>query len=101
LMPYVTGANKGRPHEALFWRYGPQWAIRKGDWKLVVSQSDGLKPRLIHLAEDISESNDLSGRNPEKVKELTAAYKAWSEEQHVPLWGLMTTGLQKKTKDTK
>ena len=30
LLPYVTGANKGRPHETLFWRYGPQWAVRKG-----------------------------------------------------------------------
>ena len=101
LMPYVTGANKGRPHETLFWRYGPQWAIRKGDWKLVVSQFDGLKPRLVNLAEDISESNDLSEKNPEKVKELTAAYNAWSKEQPVPLWGPMTTGLQKKAKDKK
>jgi arylsulfatase A-like enzyme len=96
LIPYVTGTNKGRPHETLFWRYGPQWAIRKGDWKLVVSQFDELKPRLINLAEDISESNDLSDQNPEKVRELTAVYKAWSEEQHEPLWGPLTTGLQKK-----
>jgi arylsulfatase A-like enzyme len=101
LMPYVTGANKGRPHETLFWRYGPQWAIRKGDWKLVVSQNDGLKPRLINLAEDIGENNDLSEMHPEKVMKLTAAYKAWSAEQRVPLWGPETTGLQKKAKDKK
>lgn len=98
LVPYVTGANKGQPHEALFWRYGPQWAIRKGDWKLVVSRADGLKPRLVNLADDISESNDLSEQNPEKVTELTTAYNAWSKEQSAPLWGPMTTGLQKKAR---
>ena len=80
----------------LFWRYGPQWAIRKGDWKLVVSQSDGLKPRLVNLAEDISESNDLSEKNPEKVKELQSLHKAWSDEQHAPLWGSPSAGKAKK-----
>ncbi len=35
LMPYLTGAKSGVPHEILFWRMGPQAAVRKGDWKLV------------------------------------------------------------------
>src|SRR5262249_4118242 len=35
LLPYVTGEQSGAPHEALYWRFGPQVAIRKGDWKLV------------------------------------------------------------------
>jgi arylsulfatase A-like enzyme len=99
LMPYLTGANGAPPHEVLFWRHGPQWAVRKGDWKLVVSQFDGLKPRLIYLAEDIGEGNDLSEKHPEKLNELTAVYKAWNNEQHAPLWGPMTTGLRKKAEE--
>jgi len=86
LMPYLTGANTARPHESLFWRFGDQWAVRKGEWKLVASKIDQLKPRLINLAEDIGEANDLSEKNPEKLKELQAVYKAWNDEQHEPLW---------------
>ena len=86
LLPFLTGANGARPHDKLFWRFGDQWAVRVGDWKLVASRIDELKPRLIHLAEDISEANDLSEKNPEKLKELQAAYKAWDAEQKAPLW---------------
>src|SRR5262249_35713358 len=53
LVPYLTGKNPGRPHETVYWRFGDQWAIRKGDWKLVAPRIDGNKPRLINLAEDI------------------------------------------------
>jgi arylsulfatase A-like enzyme len=103
LMPYITGANNSKPHETLYWRFGEQWAIRKGDWKLVASQADRdeLKPRLINLAEDISEANDLSDTNPEKVKELQGLYTTWSEAQHEPLWGPLGAGLQKKKSNKK
>jgi arylsulfatase A-like enzyme len=86
LMPYLTGKNARRPHEVLYWRFGEQWAVRKGDWKLVVSRVDKLQPRLINLAEDIGEAKDLSEKYPEKVKELKAAWEAWNAEQSPPLW---------------
>jgi arylsulfatase A-like enzyme len=86
LMPYLTGKNKMRPHEVLFWRFGPQWAIRKGDWKLVVSNFDKGVARLINLADDIGEKNDLSEKFPDRVKELKAEWEAWSKEQKEPLW---------------
>jgi arylsulfatase A-like enzyme len=35
LMPYLTGKLRQAPHEILFWRMGPQAAVRKGDWKLI------------------------------------------------------------------
>lgn len=35
LLPYLTGPKAEVPHEALFWRMGPQTAVRKGDWKLI------------------------------------------------------------------
>ena len=85
-MPYLTGKNAGRPHETLYWRFGEQWAIRRGDWKLVASAFDKNVPRLINLADDIAEANDLSAKYPDRVKELTAAWKAWSAEQMEPRW---------------
>lgn len=86
LMPYLTGKNTARPHETLYWRFGAQWAIRKGDWKLVASRIDENKPRLINLADDIAEANDLSSKNPDKAKELLADWQAWNAVQAAPLW---------------
>lgn len=86
LIPYLSGKNSARPHETLFWRFGEQWAIRKGDWKLVASRIDNNRPRLINLAQDIAEANDLSDKNPEKVKELLSDWRRWNTEQKDPLW---------------
>jgi arylsulfatase A-like enzyme len=81
LLPYVKGANRARPHETLYWRYGPQWAVRHGDWKLVNSRGGGPEPELFNLAEDIGESKNLAAAQPAKVKELRALYDKWNAEQ--------------------
>src|SRR5436189_157057 len=33
LLPYLIGEKPGVPHEALYWRFGQQIALRMGDWK--------------------------------------------------------------------
>ena len=81
LMPYLTGTNTSRPHQTLYWRYGPQWAIRDGDMKLVVSKGGSGKPELYNLADDIGESKDLAVAQSDKVKELQAMWDKWSAEQ--------------------
>ncbi len=81
LMPYLTGTNTSRPHQTLYWRYGPQWAIRDGDMKLVVSKGGSGKPELYNLADDIGESKDLAAAEPDKVKALHAMWNKWSAEQ--------------------
>ncbi len=86
LLPYLTGRAKGAPHPALYWRFGEQWAIRKGDWKLVASPSLGREPQLFNLKEDVGESKDLTKAHPEKVSELLSDWKAWNAEQKPPLW---------------
>jgi arylsulfatase A-like enzyme len=86
LVPYLIGKKAGKPHEVLYWRFGEQWAIRKGDWKLVASEPDGKEPRLFNLKEDIGEAKDQSAAHPEKVKELRTDWKAWNAEQKPPLW---------------
>lgn len=84
LTPYLTGANLARPHETLYWRYGPQWAIRHGDMKLVVSKGGSGQPELYDLATDLGESKDLAAAQPAKVKELQAMWDKWSAEQAPP-----------------
>jgi arylsulfatase A-like enzyme len=84
LLPYLTGANTARPHETLYWRYGPQWAIRHGDLKLVVSRGGSGQPELFDLSQDLGERNNLAAAQPEKVKQLQAMWDAWSAEQAPP-----------------
>ncbi len=85
LKPYLTGQNTGKPHETLYWRFGQQWAIRKGDWKLVVANGGGGKPELYNLAEDLGEKTDLAASRPEKLRELRDDYDRWNAEQAAPL----------------
>lgn len=84
LLPFLTGSNEARPHESLFWRFGPQWAVRHGDWKLVVSRSGSGAPELYNLASDLSESKDLAKAEPAKVAELQKLYDGWDKEQAAP-----------------
>lgn len=97
LTPYVTGVNPRRPHQTLYWRYGPQWGIRDGDMKLVVSRGGGPAPELYNLAVDIGESNNLAGSDPKKVQELQARWNKWSAEQEDPSAPDSPGGKAKKT----
>jgi arylsulfatase A-like enzyme len=97
LLPYLSGAKKDPPHEALYWRLGPQMAIRAGDWKLVRYDptADGMSrkgggatvAKLYNLADDVGEAKDLAAAMPERVKELQARWDAWSATLAKPLWG--------------
>jgi arylsulfatase A-like enzyme len=94
LIPYLTGQNTGRPHDALYWRFGRQMAVRHGDYKLVRydTAADGGKagvtgPRLYNLAADIGEATDLMAREPERAKQLQALWDAWDARNVAPLWG--------------
>lgn len=79
LLPYLTGADKRCPHPTLYWRMGGQYAIRHGDWKMIV-EKDSKKPRLFNLANDIGENTNLSAAEPEKLKELMALYETWAAD---------------------
>lgn len=85
LLPYLTGKNDKRPHETMYWRYGDQWAIRQGDWKLVAGNGgDKTNGELYNLASDISESKNLAADNPDKARELKSLWDKWSAEQAPP-----------------
>lgn len=85
LRPYLTGERTDKPHETLYWRFGDQWAIRHGDWKLVVARQGSGKPELYNLTADIGESTDLAMREPAKRMELQALWDRWNVEQIPPL----------------
>ncbi len=98
LLPYVMGPNSGAPHDVLFWRFGPQMALRMGDWKLVKApgggaeggerggKADTVGAQLYNLKEDIGEKENLADKNPQKVKELSAAWENLNSQMVDPAW---------------
>ena len=97
LLPYLAGENKSAPHDALYWRFGEQMAVRQGDWKLVrydtnADTNAGKKApvsaaKLYDLANDLHEDKDLAAERPDKVKELQARWDEWNQANVKPLWG--------------
>ena len=74
LLPLLTGASKNAPHQELFWRFGQQWAIRNGNYKLLKVADQ--PPQLFDLAADVGEQHDLAGAEPDVVEQLRKQYGA-------------------------
>lgn len=103
LLPYLMGDNASAPHDALYWRFGPQTAIRMGDWKLV-KHNDGTALELYNLKDDIGESKDLAAANPQKFGELKSTWDKWNAQLVEPKWGAPSArinGTAKKNKKNK
>jgi arylsulfatase A-like enzyme len=95
LMPFASGKNKGRPHESLYWRFGAQAAVRRGDWKLVW-QNRQEAPELYHLSADIGEARNQAEAEPAKLAELKADWDQWNSRNIEPKWRTTRDGRGKK-----
>ncbi len=85
LLPLLEGRTAQLEREALYWRFGVQYAVRRGDWKLVKAGRD--EPvRLFNLRDDRGEAMDLSGSRPELVRELQALWDRWNAGMMPPRW---------------
>jgi arylsulfatase A-like enzyme len=87
LLPFARGEKKERPHASLFWKSGPAWAIRDGDFKLVNGDKKSVEAELFDLANDPTESKNLAKEMVEKTKELRAKWDEWQKLNTKPLWG--------------
>ncbi len=90
LLPYLSGRNPNAPHETLFWRYGRNIAVRKGNWKLVRQAQPGNPDaafQLFDLSSDIAETTNLASQKPELARELQAALAQLNAQMVDPLWG--------------
>ena len=79
--------GRGQPKPRRFYWHFPHYtnqgsqpagAIRDGDWKLVEQYEDG-RAELFNLAKDISETIDLSTREPRRVARLKRQLAAWRQ----------------------
>lgn len=99
LLPFLSGEKTGAPHDALYWRFGAQMAIRMGDFKLVrydnhvdLGTAGVSAAKLYNLATDLGETKDLAATEPARVQELQAKWDEWNATLAKPLWGGDHTG---------
>jgi arylsulfatase A-like enzyme len=92
IWPVLT-AGAASPHEYVAWANGPQLAIRKGKWKLVLNgvvhdgTPAGEKPLtgddaifLSDVEKNPGESENLRHQNPQIVDELQTLLQKWRRE---------------------
>jgi len=79
LLPFLKGEAEKPPHDRLFWRMGQQHAARVGDWKLIATGDSG-PWELYDLAKDRCEQQDLAGAQPDRVRQLAAAWQKHDDE---------------------
>lgn len=85
LLPLLEGDAEAKLHDALFWRFGVQYAVRQGDWKLVKPHVDDA-PKLFNLAADAGEQNDLAAKEPERAKAMQSLWDKWNADNEPPRW---------------
>jgi arylsulfatase A-like enzyme len=90
LLPHLKGASNTAPHASLYWRFGPQKAVRRGPWKLVDWRDHDAKKnsgwQLYDLANDIGEQHDLATSQPQLVAQLRDDWEQWNAKNIAPLW---------------
>lgn len=81
LVPYLTGKESAMPHEALFWRFWNQAAVRAGKWKYLKA---GSAEFLFDLESDAHETKNLLADHAKVATELRAKLAAWTQELTPP-----------------
>ncbi|HEX3869120.1 MAG TPA: sulfatase [Pirellulales bacterium] len=85
LLPLLRG--KSLAQRALYWHFphynnqggAPAAAIQRGDWKLIEWQEDHAV-ELYDIAHDLSETNNLAAKEPDRVAQLRGELHAWQKD---------------------
>lgn len=78
LVPFVLGEKAGNPHEALFWRWRSQAAIRADHWKLILLGRDERYLFDMDAPEGKAETTNLITKFPEVAADLEKRLMAWN-----------------------
>lgn len=81
IAPVLRGQKQ--PHDAMFWSFNNQRAVRIGDWKLILNYPD-IPVWLSNLEADPGETTNLAGAEPTRVQELTLRIRAWERSVQSP-----------------
>jgi len=78
LVPYLRGENISAPHDALFWRWRSQAAIRAGRWKLLRLGAD--HRFLFDLEHSHGEAQNVAVKHPKIADQLEQRLQQWSAQ---------------------
>jgi len=81
LLPFLKEDKAGPPHEALYWRWMAQSAVREGRWKLL---RGGEREYLYDLDQDLGEEHNLAAKHPEIAARLREKLQQWSAALEPP-----------------
>ena len=85
MLPLLEGQTTTLNRDALYWRFGVQYAVRQGEWKLV-KPSAAAQPMLFNVVSDPGESNNRAAAEPERGKNLQALWDKWNAGMRPPRW---------------
>jgi arylsulfatase A-like enzyme len=85
LLPLLEGKVEHLAPRELYFRFGVQYAVRQGEWKLVKA-SKAMEPMLVNLATDPGETTDLTAREPERARTLQTLFDRWTASMQPPRW---------------
>jgi len=74
----IFESGEREDHEFLYFHFGDNRAIRKGDWKVVTHRAS--RWELFDLSNDPTELNDLASEHPEKLKELSELWHTTAKD---------------------
>jgi arylsulfatase A-like enzyme len=74
MLPVLRG-DKPSPRTEMFWEWREQRAARVGKWKWLESPKGG--GSLFDLSADLGEQRDLSGEQPEMLRQIQSRFAAW------------------------
>lgn len=77
LKPALMG-NQSVSRDSIWWLHEGNRALRVGDWKIVMAKDETWQ--LYDLSKDRGETNDLSGKMPEKVRQMQTQWERQFEE---------------------
>ena len=63
-----------------FWEHGNGYAMRDGEWKLVVGARGFKGKGLFDLSKDPGEKENLAKQEPQRLKAMSAALEAWKKD---------------------
>jgi arylsulfatase A-like enzyme len=78
LIPFVQGKIAGNPHEALFWRWRSQAAIRASHWKLILLGKDERYLFDMDGPDGQAETHNLIDKFPGVAADLEKQLMAWN-----------------------
>ncbi len=81
LIPYLTTQSQQEPHEALYWRFWDQSAVRMGDWKFLKA---GDREYLFDLSSIEHEKVNLIEKHSNRAQAMKSKLERWGSELKKP-----------------